>query len=56
MNKSRIAESAKQLKGRVEEAARKVLGVAKLVADSKDNKIAGKIQNAVGGLSDAIKK
>jgi len=56
MDKDRIAGSAKQVKGGIEEAAGKVLGDAKLVADGKSHKVEGKIQNAVGSLKDAIKK
>ena len=56
MNKDRIAGSAKQVKGTIEEAAGKLLGDAKLVADGKSDKIKGKIQNAVGSMKDAVKK
>ena len=56
MNKDRVIGSAKQLKGTIEEAAGKILGDAKLVADGKSNKIEGKIQNAVGSVKDAVKK
>ena len=55
MNKDRIAGSAKQAKGAVKEAAGKALGDSKLVAEGKSDKVEGKIQNAVGGLKDAVK-
>ena len=55
MNKDRIAGSAKQAKGAVKEAAGKSLGDSKLVAEGKSDKAEGKIQNAVGGLKDAVK-
>jgi uncharacterized protein YjbJ (UPF0337 family) len=56
MDKDRIAGAAKQAIGAVKEAAGKVLGDAKLTADGKSDKVEGKIQNAVGGLKDALKK
>ena len=52
MDKDRIAGSAKEVKGAVEETIGKVLGDAKLQADDK---AAGKIQNAVGGVKDALR-
>lgn len=55
MDKDRIAGAAKEAKGTIKEAAGKALGDAKLTADGKSDKIAGKIQNAVGGLKDALK-
>jgi uncharacterized protein YjbJ (UPF0337 family) len=56
MDKDRIAGAAKQAKGTVKEAAGKVLGDAKLKADGKSDKLEGKIQNAVGGMKDALRK
>ncbi len=56
MDKDRIAGAAKQAKGTVKQAAGKLLGDSKLVADGKSEKLEGKLQNAVGGLRDAIKK
>ena len=56
MDKDRIAGAAKQAKGAVEEATGKAVGDAKLTADGKSDKAQGKIQNAVGGLKDALKK
>ena len=55
MDKDRIAGSAKQAKGAVKEAAGKALGDKTLQADGKADKIAGKVQNAVGGLKDALR-
>ena len=46
----------KQAKGAVKQAAGKALGDAKLVADGKSDMVEGKIQNAVGGLTDALEK
>ena len=56
MNKDRIEGVAKQIKGSVKEAAGKVLGDSKLVADGKADKVEGKLQNTLGGLKDAVSK
>ena len=55
MDKDRIAGSAKQIKGSVKEAVGKAVGDSKLEADGKADKVKGKIQNAVGGLKDALR-
>jgi uncharacterized protein YjbJ (UPF0337 family) len=55
MDKDRIAGSAKQVKGALEEAAGKVLGDVKLVAEGQHDKAVGKVQNAAGGVRDALK-
>jgi uncharacterized protein YjbJ (UPF0337 family) len=56
MDKDRIAGAAKQAKGAVKEAAGKVTGDAKLASEGKADKVAGKVQNAVGGLKDSIRE
>ncbi len=56
MNNDRIEGAAKQAAGTVKEAAGKILGDAKLESDGKAEKIKGKIQNAVGGITDTLKK
>jgi len=55
MDKDRIQGSAKEMKGAMKEAAGKVTGDAKLQADGKADKTAGKIQNAIGGVKDALR-
>ncbi len=55
MDKDRIKGSAKQTKGTVKEVIGKVTGDAKLEAEGKSDKVAGKVQNAVGGLKDALR-
>jgi uncharacterized protein YjbJ (UPF0337 family) len=55
MDKDRIAGSAKQVKGAVKEAIGKVVGDAKLESEGKADKAQGKVQNAVGGLKDAVR-
>ena len=56
MDKNRIAGTAKQAKGAVKETAGKILGDSKLVAEGKSDKIEGKVQNAVGGVKDALRE
>lgn len=55
MDKDRIEGSANQAKGAIKETAGKMTGDAKLEAEGKADKAAGKVQNAVGGLKDAVR-
>jgi uncharacterized protein YjbJ (UPF0337 family) len=55
MDKDRINGSAKQAKGAVKEVVGKITGDAKLKAEGKRDKLAGKIQNAAGGDKDALR-
>jgi len=55
MDKNRIVGSAKVVKGKIKEAVGKAVGDVKLTSEGKADKIEGKVQNAVGGLKDAIK-
>jgi uncharacterized protein YjbJ (UPF0337 family) len=55
MDKDRIDGSAVQVKGAVKEAAGKFLGDTKLETEGKTDKAVGKVQNAVGGLKDAVR-
>ena len=55
MNNDRIEGSAKQATGAIKDATGKVLGDAKLQTEGKSEKLAGKVQNAVGGVKDAAK-
>ena len=56
MDKDRIVGSAKEIKGAVKEAVGKAIGDAKLQSDGKADKAEGKIQNAIGGIKDALKQ
>jgi uncharacterized protein YjbJ (UPF0337 family) len=56
MDKDRIAGAAKQAKGVIKEAVGKAVGDAKLTADGKSDQVKGKVQNAVGGLKDSLRK
>jgi uncharacterized protein YjbJ (UPF0337 family) len=55
MDKDRIKGSAEQAKGAVKEAAGKIFGDKKLETEGKTDKAAGKVQNAIGGLKDAVR-
>lgn len=55
MDKNRVAGSAKQVKGAVKQVVGKVVGDAKLESEGNADKIEGKVQNAIGGLKDALK-
>jgi uncharacterized protein YjbJ (UPF0337 family) len=56
MDKDRIVGSAKQIKGAVKEIVGKAIGDTKLESEGKADKVEGKIQNAIGGLKDALKE
>jgi uncharacterized protein YjbJ (UPF0337 family) len=55
MDKDRVAGSAKVVKGKVKQALGRAIGDAKLEAEGTADKMEGRVQNAVGGLKDAIK-
>ena len=55
IDKDRVVGSAKVVKGKLKETVGKAVGDAKLESEGKAEKIEGKVQNAVGGLKDAIK-
>lgn len=56
MDKDRIAGAAKQMKGAVKEGVGKAVGDTKLQGEGKTDKASGQVQNAVGGLKDAVKE
>jgi uncharacterized protein YjbJ (UPF0337 family) len=56
MDKDRIEGAAKEAKGTVKEAVGKAIGDGKLTAEGKGDKTEGKIQNAIGGVKDALKE
>lgn len=55
MDNDRVKGAVDKAKGSVKEGAGKALGDSKLQAEGKGDKLSGKIQNAVGGIKDAIK-
>ena len=56
MNKDRIQGSFEQTKRKVKEVVGKATGDSKLQTEGKTQQVAGKVQNAVGGFKDAVKK
>ena len=54
MNKDQIVGSATEAKGAVKEMAGKAIGDAKLESAGKIDKLWGRIQNAFGGLKNAL--
>ena len=55
IDKDRVVGSAKVVKGKIKETVGKAVGDAKLASEGKAEKIEGKVQNAIGGVKDAIK-
>ena len=51
----RIEGAAKNIGGKIKEAAGKITGDEKLKAEGRADQVAGKVQNAVGGVKDALK-
>lgn len=56
MNKDRIEGSAKVVAGKAKVAVGKVLGDAKLQSEGQAEKLEGTVQNAIGGIKDAVKE
>ncbi|MGE4480758.1 CsbD family protein [Acidocella sp.] len=56
MDKDRIEGALKQAKGNLKEMAGKMTGDTKLQTEGKADKVEGKVQNAIGGMKDAVKK
>ncbi len=55
MDKDRIDGVGKQVAGTVKEGVGKLTGDAKLQTEGKAEKLAGKVQNAVGGAKDSVR-
>ncbi|MND83112.1 CsbD family protein [uncultured Brevundimonas sp.] len=51
----RVEGAAKNIGGKIKEAAGKLTGDEKLKAEGRADQVAGKVQNAVGGLRDALR-
>ena len=56
MDQDRIKGAAQQAKGAIKERAGKITGDAKLESEGKADKVAGKVQNAVGGMKDKLRE
>ena len=54
-DQDRIEGAAKNMGGKIKEAAGKVTGAEKLKAEGRADQVEGKVQNAVGGLKDTIR-
>ena len=55
MDKDRVEGAAKQAGGAIKETVGKATGDAKLQSEGAADKVAGKIQNAVGGAKDSLR-
>lgn len=55
MDNDRIAGSAKQAKGTAKVAVGKLAGDTKLQSDGRADQAEGKVQNAIGGVKDAVR-
>jgi len=55
MDKDRIDGATKTVGGKLKEAVGKLIGDQKTVADGQAEQKVGRVQNAVGGLKDAIR-
>jgi uncharacterized protein YjbJ (UPF0337 family) len=51
----RVEGAARNLGGKAKEAAGKVTGDEKLKAEGRADQVAGKVQNAVGGIKDTLR-
>ena len=55
MDRDRVEGAADKTKGRIKEAAGKLVGDSKLQAEGKADQAGGTIKNAIGGVKDALK-
>lgn len=55
MDKDRVNGVGKQVSGSIKEAVGKVIGDQKVQAEGTAEKMAGKVQNTVGGAKDTIR-
>ena len=51
----RIEGAAKNIGGKIKEAAGKVTGDEKLKAEGRTDQVEGKVQNTVGGIKDTLR-
>ena len=56
MDDDRAEGSMKTIKGRVKEGLGKALGDTKLETEGKMDRAEGKVQNAIGGMKDSLRK
>ncbi len=55
MNNDRVKGSATHLGGKLKEGAGRVTGDQKLQSEGVVDQVKGKVQNALGGIKDALK-
>jgi uncharacterized protein YjbJ (UPF0337 family) len=55
MDKDRVDGALEKAKGTLKEVAGKVTGDTKLEAEGKTQKVAGTVQNTVGGVKDTLR-
>ena len=55
MDHDRVEGAARTIGGRVKELFGRLFGDEKLKAQGRADQVAGKVQNAVGGIKDALK-
>jgi uncharacterized protein YjbJ (UPF0337 family) len=55
MDKDRVKGSATNMGGKAKEAAGDLTGDSKLQGEGKMDQVKGKVQNAIGGIKDAIR-
>ena len=51
----RVEGAAKNIGGKIKEAAGKITGDEKLKAEGRADQVEGKVQNTVGGIKDAVR-
>ncbi len=56
MDKDRVEGSAKNVGGKIKEAAGKVTGDEKLKRAGQADQVTGKVQNIVGGVKDELRE
>ena len=56
VDKDRVEGSAKNLGGKVKEAAGKVTGDEKLKREGQTDQVTGKVQNTIGGVKDKLRE
>jgi uncharacterized protein YjbJ (UPF0337 family) len=54
-DQDRIDGAARNIGGKIKEGVGKVTGDEKLKAEGRTDQFAGKVQNAVGGVKDALR-
>ena len=56
MDRDRVEGAAKNVGGKVKEAAGKVTGDEKLKREGQADQVTGKVQNVVGGVKDKVRE